>query len=305
VPPPIPREARRRKPLLDEAQILIWADAHFAREGKWPTVESGIIFDAPREKWCNVDACLRQGLRGLSGGTSLAQLLARQRGARNHRALPPLRADEILRWADAHFARTGKWPSAEAGPIADAPGETWTAVQAAFVNGLRGLPGGSSLAQFLAEHRETRHPARVPRLSEPQILRWADAHHERTGAWPTSHSGAIPDAPGENWGAVHVALQRGLRGLPGGSSLAQLLARSRGVRNRMALPPLTEEQILSWARRHRDRTGEWPRRGSGAVADAPEETWRAIYAALRNGNRGLPGGVTLPRFLSGQRRDRA
>jgi hypothetical protein len=40
-------------------------------------------------------------------------------------------------------------------------------------------------------------------------------------------------------------------GLPGGSSLARLLARERGVRNRCGLPPLTEAAILRWARAHR------------------------------------------------------
>jgi hypothetical protein len=47
-----------------------------------------------------------------------------------------------------------------------------------------------------------------------------------------------------------MALRLGLRGLPGGSSLARLLDEQRRVRNVKNLPPLTEEQILAWADEH-------------------------------------------------------
>ena len=45
--------------------------------------------------------------------------------------------------------------------------------------------------------------------------------------------------PVRNGGISNAALDLGLRGLPGGSSLAQLLAEKRGVRNMMALPDLS------------------------------------------------------------------
>jgi hypothetical protein len=65
----------------------------------------------------------------------------------------------------------------------------------------------------------------------------------RTGDWPHRESGQIPGSLGEKWRRVDNALVYGLRGLPGGSSLAQLLAERRGVRNIRRLPRLTEEQI--------------------------------------------------------------
>jgi hypothetical protein len=61
-----------------------------------------------------------------------------------------------------------------------------------------------------------------------QILAWADAHHARTGRWPTSASGPVADAPGERWRNIDGALRYGRRGLPGGGSLARLLDRHRG-----------------------------------------------------------------------------
>ena len=48
-----------------------------------------------------------------------------------------------------------------------------------------------------------------------------------TGRLPTETSGPIPEAPGETWKAVQVALVRGGRGLPGGNSLAYPLGRKR------------------------------------------------------------------------------
>src|SRR5438093_10180034 len=82
--PPTLKQRRRsvprkvRWPDLSVEQILAWADAHHARTGEWPTAKhAGTVFEAPREKWRNVDACLRHGLRGLPSGLSLARLLAR------------------------------------------------------------------------------------------------------------------------------------------------------------------------------------------------------------------------------------
>src|SRR5262249_10741738 len=61
-----------------------------------------------------------------------------------------------------------------------------------------------------------------------QILGWADAFQERTGRWPNLYSGKIWTQRTDNWRRVDSALRLGLRGLPGGSSLARLLAEQRG-----------------------------------------------------------------------------
>jgi hypothetical protein len=103
----------------------------------------------------------------------------------------------------------------------------------------------------------------------------------------------VLDAPGETWLAINKALYSGGRGLRGGSSLAQLLARERKVRNRADLPPLTEAQIRRWAEAHRRRTGKWPGQKSGMVEGAPGETWKNLNQALRDRHRGLPGGTSL------------
>jgi hypothetical protein len=136
-----------------------------------------------------------------------------------------------------------------------------------------------------------------PLLTIPQILAWADAHHERTGQWPKYNSGPVYNAPGENWQAINCTLVNGDRGLPPGSSLAKVLDKHRGVRNLRATPPLTYKQILKWADAHYRLTGQWPKYRSGPVHGAPGETWCSIAAALRCGSRRLPGGSSLPLLL--------
>jgi hypothetical protein len=75
-------------------------------------------------------------------------------------------------------------------------------------------------------------------LTVAEILRWADAHKQHTGSWPTKASGPVWGAPGVTWQAVQSALRRGCRGLPGGDTLAGLLRRARGVGERRGRPPV-------------------------------------------------------------------
>ncbi len=290
-----------RAPVLSEAQILAWADHFHERTGKWPTRKSGRIVGGLGLTWHAVESALWQGLRGLKRESSLARLLAQHRGVPNRKALPRLTEKQILGWADRHNKRTGKWPKQQTGPVADAPRETWSGVNAALRLGSRGLPGGCSLARLLAEHRGVRNRGALPELTEKSVLAWAQAHRQRTGKWPGQHSGAIAEARGETWLGVSSALTTGLRGLPGGSSLARLLDQRLGVRNRSQPPPLSEEQILAWADAFRRRTANWPHKELGAFVEAPGETWSGVNKALRDGSRGLPGGGSLAQLLARRR----
>src|SRR5262245_44095049 len=94
-----------------------------------------------------------------------------------------------------------------------------------------------------------------PPLTIALILAWADDHKARTGDYPTTGSGAVLGAPGETWRNLHQALRAGCRSLPGGDTLAALLVRERGARKFYHLPDLTEEQIVGWAKAHKQRTG--------------------------------------------------
>jgi hypothetical protein len=285
-----------RRPVIYVSDILAWADNHRATYGSWPTAHFGRVRGQPDLTWCAIDMALRNGNRGLPGGSTLARLLAERRGARTRSCLPTLSVARVLRWADAHKRRNGTWPQVLSGPIAGSGGETWRAVEKALERGSRGLPGPTSLAGLLAEHRGVRNSAGLPALSVEQILAWADAHHRRTDRWPTPKSGPIPEARLDTWSSVANALRLGSRGLRR-TLLARLLARHRAARNHKALPRLTAGRILRWADAHQARTGEWPTHRSGPVADAAGETWQGVEAALRNGARGFPGGSSLSRLL--------
>src|SRR5579859_4074188 len=177
----------------------------------------------------------------------------------------PLTVDQVLAWADQWHARCGQWPTKRSGPIPESLGERWSAVNNALYNGSRGLPKNSSLARLLQEHRGTRNRGNLAPLNERQIVAWAKAHHRRTGKWPQTMSGLIPNTLAESWLTVHQALQNGRRGLRGGNSLARLLHVRCGAPYQRALRRLTEAEILQWVDAHHQRTGEWPRAESGKI----------------------------------------
>jgi hypothetical protein len=286
------------RPRLTIDEILAWADAHRAYTRKWPEMKSRRVRGTLAEDWRNIDQALRKGLRGLRPGSSLARLLAKRRGKRNRKALPKFKNKLILRWADAHHARTGKWPFNFSGPINDAPGETWYAVDMALRKGQRGMRPGSSLAKLLAAKRGVRLQSQLPRLSTARILAWADAHYRKTGNWPTDSSGPILQSPIDTWYKIDKSLRLGYRGLRGKSSLARLLRRHRGVTRYVRQPPLTIATILSWADAHHERHGTWPTAKSGVIPEVPGETWQRVNTALRLGKRGLPGGQTVAAALA-------
>ena len=113
-----------------------------------------------------------------------------------------------------------------------APGEAWGKIDAVLRLGRRGLPGGSSLARLLEKRRGVVPFVQI-RLTIPQILAWADVHHNRTGKWPLTTSGPVVGAIRGTWCAIDRALRRGSCGLPGGSSLAALLIEHRGYKGKL------------------------------------------------------------------------
>ncbi|MCH7721632.1 MAG: hypothetical protein IH988_11710 [Planctomycetes bacterium] len=293
----------QEQPDLSERQILRWADHHFDELGEWPGPRSGPVATAPDEKWRNIDNALRYGMRGMPGGSSLAKLLATERGRRNLQGLTTLTESFILQWAAAHQRRTGDWPTRTSGSIPDSPNpeETWARVNSAMEQGHRGLPGRSSLARLLHERRGVRRKLNRTLLTEESIVKLAVQHRAATGSWPISSAGPVPGTSNDTWNRIDQALRKGHRGLEGGLSLAELLRLKRSVRNRGNQPKLTERQILKWADLQLDYCGRFPGPRSGPVLAAQGEDWRNIDNALRYGLRGMEGGTSLPKLLAGKR----
>jgi hypothetical protein len=203
-----------RKPRLSARQILAWADEFRLNEGRWPEVHSGTIDESGGDTWQSVHRALQQGRRGLPKTASLASFLVEHRDARNTHALPSLSVQQILCWADEYKLNHDAWPTRESGAIPGSRGETWSSVNYALARGCRGLDGGSSLAKLLAERRGRRNKGDLARIAE-------------TGASPRVTSGAVQNATGESWRQIDDARRQGYRGLPGGSSLHQLLKKRK------------------------------------------------------------------------------
>ena len=210
-------------PRLTYKQILKWADTHYRRTGEWPKQSSGPLLNSPGDNWRAIDMAMRLGNRGLRDGSSIAMLLAKRRCKPNLADQSRLTLKKVLAWADAHYRRTGKWPTRFCGPVRGKRSETWMGISEALRYGRRGLPGGATLAKRLARHRRAPYRAKRSRLTVKQICRWAEGHYWRTGRWPSHASGRVRGVRTETWLAIDSALREGFRGMRGNSSLARFL----------------------------------------------------------------------------------
>jgi hypothetical protein len=85
--------------------------------------------------------------------------------------------------------------------------------------------GGTGSGRGPGKPRARRRGGRSRRpMTIREILAWADEHRRLTGRWPRCDSEPKGLPLGETWGAIQSALNRGLRNLPSGSTLARLLA---------------------------------------------------------------------------------
>ena len=112
---------------------------HHARTGTWPTLDFGEIPGANGETWGRVDYALRNGVRRMSGGSSLAKLIASRLGLDYRTGLRPLTKKDIVKWAKAHRRKTGRWPTQRSGGLRTRQGRRgrgWT--------GRCGTAGGGS-----------------------------------------------------------------------------------------------------------------------------------------------------------------
>jgi len=93
-------------------------------------------------------------------------------------------------------------------------------IDAALSRGNRGLPGGSSLAKLLTDHRSVRNIHGLAALAIRQILAWANARKRMTGRCPNQYCGQITGT-NETWSGINHSLNLGSRGLSGGFRVAR------------------------------------------------------------------------------------
>jgi len=288
-------------PSLTEAHLLRWADRYHEKYGRYPHCNDGPIEWAVTETWAGVDKALDTGFRGLPGGSSLAKLLEKYRNKRNLSTLPHLSLEQILEWMDEHHDRTGEWPTVESGEVRTCPSEQWSAINSALGNGMRGLPGRSSLVHVAIQYRGRKDLQDFAPLTKNQIADWIEKHAARHGHYPTSNMGAVDDVPGERWSAINNSLRLGQRTLTGGQSLdklkQELIAEGKlsplRRRSRAEIARLQIDQIAAWIQEYTASHGEYPHKRSGAIENTLGETWEKIDSCLISGNRGLPGRSSL------------
>ncbi len=151
----------------------------------------------------------------------------------------------------AHYEVTGKWLSAHTKGVNEKKGSfvlehgpcagqiSVSALQSALRSGVRGLPGGSSIAQLNEEISKEHGLDYINHMEQDDLdisLIKASllAHRTAEGNWLSKTKKGLdgksfvlehgPYAGQITVSALHTALNRGVRGLDGGSSIAQLNA---------------------------------------------------------------------------------
>ena len=115
--------------------------------GRWPIkTTKEPVPGLPDETWGSVGQLLIRSYK-----LSLANFLEINFGKSNHLNRPKLTLKSILIACRKYHSKTGTWPHKRIkGSVPGLPNETWVIINSALAGGWRGLPGGSSLAKFLA-----------------------------------------------------------------------------------------------------------------------------------------------------------
>ena len=119
---------------------------------------------------------------------------------------------------------------------ADHKGITWLAVDSALKKGSRGISEKSSLASLVAKTFSFKNHMNLSPLTEELIIKWVTQYIGIHGKKPNQNSGTLDFVSeaykGITWLAINTALDKGGRGLLGGSSLAKLIEQHLGIKNR-------------------------------------------------------------------------
>ena len=145
----------RRLPELSEEQVLAWADAYFAAQGKWPTENSGPI-PGTKETWSAVAAAMR-GLPGLSDSLVIAPVVGPAARSADSQTSSAADAAADSRLGRRLFRRPGEmahgkirtdcWHQGNLGPRRQGPAQGDIAAfdQVLWPNCLRSGEGGETL----------------------------------------------------------------------------------------------------------------------------------------------------------------
>ena len=214
---------------------------------------------------------------------------------RRFRANKMLTEDLIWGWMKLYFITNGKYPSVKTNESPET-GEEWRNIDSSLRIGNRGLRGGSSIAMLKSQRTGVKSVRRTSMLKESIVFRWMKRYCKEKGHWPRQSSMEL-SPEGSTWCSVNSALQVGVRGLAGGSSLKKLRLKFNGLDK----PQLTEDNIFEWMKEYFEENQKWP------LADSKEtihgRSWRYINKCLKEGKQGLTGGSSFIKLILKHGRD--
>lgn len=193
--------------------------------------------------------------------------------------------EQVKGWVEEYYNRTGKYPSCESGDIIEAD-TTWSKIDKYFIRKSRGLVDYDSLSDFI--DKEFNRQKTIYTIQ--QVKSWVEEYYNRTGKYPSEHSGNIPGTD-IAWCNISGYFRRQSKGLAGYESLLDFL--NKEFEHKI---DYTIEQIKGWVEIYKNRTGKYPGGHSGDICGF-DTTWKKVDDYFRVGSRGLIGYDSLSDFI--------
>ena len=133
-----------------------------------------------------------------------------------------LTIEQVLNWCDIYYERNKKYPGQYAKSIPEMQSDTFNNINAAFNQGIRGLPQMTGLAALLAQERGYVHNQNKLSIDLDDVVKEMINFFKENKKFPTADNKQTAGSLDCNWSALNSSLHIGGRGLPKGLSLAKL-----------------------------------------------------------------------------------
>jgi len=204
-------------------EIVDWMILFEKEYGKYPTQQDNrVIKEMGEETWKSINSSLLAGRRGLEK-SSLGKIKEKYFDVKNQKNLPKLSISQIIEWTTLFIKEFQCYPTRkDKRIIPEMKNETWSIIDTALEEGLRGLPK-SSLADFLYKYFDKRNQSNLPNLNINEILNWMKLFYDEYHILPGRRDKRkILEMGKETWNMINFSLRKGLRGLPPNTSLVKL-----------------------------------------------------------------------------------
>jgi hypothetical protein len=218
------------------------------------------------ETWTNINECLRNGFRGLAGGSSLVDLKQRYFGIKT-----PLTEKIIAEAIGIFHKKHQRYPGSRDSDTSGLPaGDSWAGIISCLHYGNRGLSPGNSIGKIIAKYFGAKGC-----LSEKRIVDMMLAWNKKYKIYPNQNTKGKPDKFEGSWASIDNALAKGLRGLRGGSSLAKL-RKKYGLANPTDMRFSTLAECKKWVRANNIKTCSeyWSAKRPNSFPADPEKFYK-------------------------------